>query len=164
MKKTSGFTLIELLVVITIIATLAVAVFVALNPAKRLVDARDARRSSDVASILTAIHQAVVDNGGNYPTFLPAVGVEAQLGTGLAAVCSPLATGGCAVLTGQACVDLMANVAIDLIPYLKSMPIDPTTTTFSSINTGYSVLRDVNGIITVRACGTQGSTPIFSSR
>lgn len=159
-----GFTLIELLVVITIIATLAVAVFVALNPAGRLRDARDARRASDVPSILTAIHQAVVDNGGNYPTNLPAVGVEAQLGTGTAAQCSPLATGGCNVLAAQACVDLMANLAIDLIPYLKSMPIDPTTTTFSSINTGYTVMRDTNGIITVRACGTQGVNPIFSSR
>jgi len=175
MKKTSGFTtfsshergftLIELLVVVTIIATLAVAVFVALNPAGRLRDARDARRSSDVASILTAIHQSVVDNGGNYPTNLAAVpaGTETQLGTAIGG-CA-ISTGGCAVTTA-ACTNLMADIVLpgtDLIPYLKSMPIDPTTT-FTAANTGYSVVRDVNGIITVRACGTQGATPIFSSR
>lgn len=163
-EKTRGFTLIELLIVITIIATLAVAVFVALNPAKRINDAEDARRASDVDSILTAIHQAIVDNKGSIPTNFPAVGVEAQLGTGTAAQCSPLATGGCAVLAAQACVNLMADVAIDLIPYLKSMPIDPTTTTFSSVNTGYAVVRDANGIITVKACGTEGATNISASR
>lgn len=161
-KQRAGFTLIELLIVITIIATLAVTVFVAINPAQRLKDTRDARRTSDVQSILTAIHQAIVDNKGSYPTNFPAVGVEAQLGTGTALVCSPLATGGCSVLVGQACVDLMANVAVDLIPYLKSMPIDPTTT-FSSVNTGYAVVRDANGIVTVKACGTEGATPIAAS-
>lgn len=163
-EQTKGFTLIELLIVIVIIATLAVTVFVALNPAQRLKDTKDARRTSDVQSILTAIHQAIVDSRGSYPTNFPAVGVEAQLGTGTAAQCSPLATGGCNVLAAQACVNLMADVAVDLIPYLKSMPIDPTTTTFSSVNTGYSVVRDANGIVTVRACGTEGATGISASR
>lgn len=162
-KKSAGFTLIELLIVITIIATLAVTVFVALNPAQRLKDAKDARRTSDVDTILTAIHAAIVDNKGSYPTNFPAVGVEAQLGTGTAAQCSPLATGGCNVLASQACVNLIADVAVDLIPYLKSIPIDPTTT-FSSVNTGYAVVRDANGIVTVKACGTEGATPIAASR
>ncbi|MDE2588934.1 MAG: prepilin-type N-terminal cleavage/methylation domain-containing protein, partial [Patescibacteria group bacterium] len=45
-RHIKGFTLIELLVVITIISTLLVVVFVALNPGGRLQQARDARRSS----------------------------------------------------------------------------------------------------------------------
>src|SRR5260221_29454 len=77
----SGFTLIELLIVITIIATLAVVVFVALNPAKRLADARDSRRTADVDTVLTAIHQAIVDNKGSLPTNMPSTNNEAQLGT-----------------------------------------------------------------------------------
>src|ERR1700730_10103182 len=86
-----GFTLIELLVVIAIIAALAVVVFVALNPAQRLRDARDARRTSDVDPLLTAIHSAIVDNKGTLPSGLSTGMVESQLGT---------AVTGCAVATG----------------------------------------------------------------
>ena len=46
-KNQDGFTLIELLIVIVIIAALAVTVFVALNPVKRIKDAHDSRRASD---------------------------------------------------------------------------------------------------------------------
>ena len=50
-----GFTLIELLIVIAIIAVLAAAVFVALDPLTRFSDARDATRASDITQILSAI-------------------------------------------------------------------------------------------------------------
>lgn len=165
-KRTSkGFTLIELLIVITIIAALAVTVFVALNPAQRLKDARGARRTTDVDNILTAIHEAIVDNKGSYPTNMPAVGVIKQLGTGPDAItCPALALGGNCTTTAI-CVDLLADVAIDLIPYLKSMPIDPTGgTTWTSVKTGYTVVRDTNGIVTVTACGSEATTPESSSR
>lgn len=156
-----GFTLIELLIVISIIAALAVTVFVALNPSKRLKDSHDARRTSDVESILTAIHSAIVDNKGTLPSNLPAAGTEAQLGTG-ASGCA-IATGGCSV-SQAACVDLMSGT-INLTKYLKSMQIDPTGgTTYTAANTGYSVVVDANGIVTVKACGTEGSTNISQSR
>ncbi|MDQ5970976.1 MAG: hypothetical protein QG603_753, partial [Patescibacteria group bacterium] len=45
MKKTfKGFTLIELIIVIAVIALLAAATFVAINPAKRVGDANNSRR------------------------------------------------------------------------------------------------------------------------
>ena len=157
-RLNKGFTLIELLVVMTIIVALAVTVFVALNPAQRLKDARDARRTSDVDSLLTAIHQSIVDNKGSYPSGLTAGMSEAQLGTG-ASGCA-ISTGGCAVTTA-ACVDLTTPLA----KYLKSVPIDPTAcTTYTSAKTGYSVVVDANGIVTVKACGIEGSTNISSSR
>jgi prepilin-type N-terminal cleavage/methylation domain-containing protein len=81
-SQESGFTLIELLIVITIIAALAVTVFVALNPVKRLADSRDSRRSADVETILTAIHEYVVDNKGSLPTGLTTSMTEKMLGTG----------------------------------------------------------------------------------
>ena len=43
-----GFTLIELLVVIAIIATLAVLVYVALDPVRRFQESRNSRRWTDV--------------------------------------------------------------------------------------------------------------------
>jgi len=157
-----GFTLIELLVVIAIIATLAVLVFVALNPATRLEDARDARRVSDVNSILTAIHEAIVDNDGSNPTNMPAAGVIKQLGTATDSTCALTvgAGGGNCTATSTGCVDLMANVAIDLIPYLASMPIDPLGTGggYAGTDTGYTVVQDANGIVTITACAAENTT------
>lgn len=151
----SGFTLIELLVVIAIIAVLAVVVFVALNPASRLSAARDARRTSDVDTLLTAIHASIVDNKGTLPAGLSAGMVEAQIGTG-ATGCT-LTTGGCAA-TGSACV----NLTTPMTKYLKSLPIDPLTT-YNATSTGYSVVVDANGIVTVKACAAENST-IATSR
>lgn len=161
-RRKTGFTLIELLIVVTIIATLAVTVFVALNPAKRLKDAKDARRTSDVDTILTAIHQSIVDNKGTLPSNLPAAGgSEVQLGNGSSA-CA-IATGGCSV-TATVCSDLITG-SQNLAAYLKSMPIDPNgLTTYTASKSGYSVTVDSNNIITIRACGREGSTNIESSR
>lgn len=163
-KSQKGFTLIELLVTVTIITVLAVTVFVALNPADRLKDAKDARRTSDVDAILTAIHESIIDNGGSYPSNMPAADTEVQLGTGTAADCSPLATGGCSVAALTACVNLMTG-SLNLSKYLKTMPIDPIGgTTWTSTKTGYSVVRDANGIVTVKACAAEGTTNISASR
>ncbi len=158
----SGFTLIELLLVIAVIATLAVVVFVALNPAQRLKDSKDARRTSDVDSILSAVHSSVVDNKGSYPTNMPLAGTEVQLGT--AASGCAIATGGCAV-TQAACVNLMTGTQ-NVAAYLKDMPISPISgsTTYDATKTGYSIVRDTNGIVTVKACGTEGTTNISASR
>lgn len=157
-SKQKGFTLIELLIVIAIIAALAVTVFAALNPVQRLKDAHDARRTSDVDTILTAIHQYIVDNKGALPTGLSTGMSEVQLGTG-ASGCA-IATGGCSVVA-TACT----NLATPLVAYLKSIPIDPTGgTTYTSAKTGYSVVVDSNNIVTIKACGTEGTNNISASR
>lgn len=152
-NRNSGFTLIELLVVIAIISALAVAVFVALNPGGRLLQARDARRTTDVDNTLTAIHQYIVDNKGTAPAGLATT--EKQLGTA-AAGCA-IATGGCAV-TAVACL----NIAATLAPYIASMPLDPKTGTTGT--TLYSAIQDSNGIVTIKACGTEGTTNISAAR
>ena len=158
LPKAKGFTLIELLVVIAIISALAVTVFVALNPAKRLSDSRDARRTADVDAILSAVHQYIVDNKGSLPAGMSNSMAETQLGSG-ASGCA-IATGGCAV-TGLGCV----NLSTPLATYLKTIPVDPKGgTTYTSAKTGYSVGVDANGIVTINACGTEGTTNIFSSR
>lgn len=150
-----GFTLIELLLVIAIIAILAVVVFFALNPAQRFKDAHDARRTSDVDTILSAVHSYIVDNKGAYPTGLSAGMSEAQLGT--AASACTISTGGCAVTTA-ACLD----ISTPLVKYLKTLPLDPNGGTAAKTN--YSVVVDANGIVTVKACGTEGTVNISASR
>lgn len=153
----SGFTLIELLLVIGIIATLAVVTFVALDPAKRFQDARDARRVSDVETILSAIHQYVIDNKGVFPDSF-SEDVEQMVGT---------ASSGCTNYSGgcdsrvDACLDLVTNGAADLAKYLKAMPYDPQDGTAEI--TKYTIHRDANGLVTVRACNAEGGT-ISASR
>ena len=156
-----GFTLIELLIVVTIIAILAVTVFVALNPAQRLSDTKDARRSTDVDTILTAIHQSVIDNKGTLPSNLTLGGAEKQLGTG-ASGCD-IDTGGCSVAGASDCTNLLTGTQ-NLSKYLASMPVDPAGgTTYTSVKTGYSAVVNSDGIVTVKACGAEGST-ISASR
>ena len=53
--KSKGFTLLELLIVIGIIAVLASAVVVAINPAKQFQQARDATRNKQISSIYEGI-------------------------------------------------------------------------------------------------------------
>lgn len=62
-----GFTLIELLIVIAVIGVLAAVVLIAINPVRRLAQARDAGRKSDVGQIATASQAYYVTNG-RYPT------------------------------------------------------------------------------------------------
>lgn len=154
----SGFTLIELLIVVAIIAALAIAVFVALDPAQRLKDANDARRTADADTILTAIHASIVDNDGTLPAPLTTSYTEAQIGIGVTG-CT-LATTACT--TGAVCADFTASTSLN--KYLKSMPIDPLGGSYTSAHTGYTVSVDGNNIVTVKACGTQGTTVISVSR
>lgn len=153
-KYNQGFTLIELLIVITIIAALAVAVFVALNPIKRLSDARDARRVADVETMLTAIHEYIVDNKGVAPAGISAS--ESLLGTAVAG-CN-ITQANCAIST-TTCTNLTSPLA----KYLKTIPIDPGST-YSAAKTGYSVTLDGNNIVTVKACGGENNLNISSSR
>lgn len=155
LNNKSGFTLIELLLVVAIIATLAIGVFVALNPSQRLKDSKDARRRTDVANVLTAVHAYIVDNGGALPSGLTAGMTESQLGT--AASGCTVSTNGCAA-TATACVDLSTPLAA----YLKDIPYDPSTG--SAAETNYSIVVDSNGIVTVKACGAEGGTNIETSR
>lgn len=145
-----GFTLIEMLLVILIIATLAAVVFVALNPPKRLGDARNSRRWNDVNSILTAIHEYTVDNDGTLPSGITTS--EQQLGTA-GSGCSTACSGAAA-----ACLDLSTALAA----YLKTMPLDPSGGTAAT--TKYSVVKDSNNIITVKACAAENSETIEVSR
>lgn len=145
-KSLSGFTLIEILVVIAIIAILSVVVFVALDPVTRFADARDSRRVVDINNLLTAVHEYIVDNGGALPTGLTTSFAEKQLGT-----CT---TGGATLCptAAAACV----NLTTPLATYLKSIPLDPANGTAAT--TGYSVAVDANNIVTITACGAEGST------
>ncbi len=142
MKKLNrkGFTLIELLVVIAIVAILSTVVFVALNPVGRFADARNARRFSDINSILTAIHQSIVDNDGALPAGLATGQAATEIGT---------------------CVTC-DNLTAPLAAFLDSIPTDPSGGT--AANTGYFVEVDSNGIVTISAPDAENAVTVQVSR
>ncbi|MBP7842667.1 type II secretion system protein [Candidatus Woesebacteria bacterium] len=148
-----GFTLIELLVVIAIIAILAVVVFVALDPVTRFADARNSRRWTDVNSILTAVHEYIVDNDGSLPSGLSTSMSITQIGTSGSGCNSS-----CSTASASACVNMNSTLA----RYLKSMPTDPDEGTQSE--TGYYVYVNNNNIVTVGACAPENSETVEVSR
>lgn len=156
-KTTPGFTLIELLLVIGIIAVLATVVIVALDPAKRFADARNARRISDTQSILTAIRQYVVDNNGTLPPGLDTT--EKQIGNAVDSYTFEITYGGCGVTGYSDSINFESSLA----KYLKQIPFDPVAGADLG-HSHYTVVADDNGIVTVRACEAEGEESILISR
>lgn len=157
-KLSKGFTLIELIIVIAVIALLAAATFVAINPAKRVGDANNARRWSDITAIADAYQAYVADNSGTAATSTTA-GVTYSIAT---------TTGGtdfatCAASTGNphtttALVDLSALVTAG---YIGQIPLDPNFLYSTDVrNTGYYFIRESTGKLTIGACDTYNTTNI----
>ncbi|MFA9262621.1 MAG: type II secretion system protein [Undibacterium sp.] len=153
MKNSRAFTLIEILLAIGIIAVLATVVVVSLDPISRFRDARDARRLSDIQSILSAVHQYVIDNQGTFPAGLDTT--ERQIGT----ASSGCNIGGeCSVSGDSDCIDLSSS----LERYLKDIPFDPSNG--SNAHTHYSVSLNANNIATVTACDSDDASIASVSR
>ncbi len=173
-KSKKGFSLVELLVAIAIMSILASMVYLGINPNKRLKEARDNRRRSDVESILIAIHAAMNENNGQLPSALSYGMSEQMIGNNNTTCINkgyPWNTNGydgCQV-GATTCANLMTGT-INLSKYITAIPFDPlgwkigSTMVFNANNNGYSVKVATNGIVTVRSCGVEGTTPIVISR
>ncbi len=126
-----GFTLIELMLVMGIIAVLSGIVIAALGPTRQLGFARDAKRQSDVNTILNAVYQYSIDHNGVMPAGIPATGRHEICRTG-AADCQG--------------ADLNALSG----SYLVSIPVDPRAPE-TGTGTSYFIRRENNGRMTVNA-------------
>jgi prepilin-type N-terminal cleavage/methylation domain-containing protein len=117
-----GFTLIELLIVIALIAILAGAVIIALNPARQFSQARNSERWSHVSAIANAVQLNIAENGGNF-----------ACATDIPATSTVMASSG-----GY-------NICDCLVPdQLASLPVDPSEGSYtdcSTYDTGYEIFR-----------------------
>lgn len=160
MTSKKGFTLIELLIVIAVIAILAAAIFVALDPLTRFQEARDARRYNDLANVLTAVKTDQVDNGGSY------LGAIAGMTAGEVHMIGTEGATGCDVACTNAPDDLQED-CIDLTPlvtegYLGAVPSDPSNGTPELTN--YYITSAANGTLTVGACAPENEAEIQLTR
>lgn len=136
-NRKSGFTLIEILLAIGILAILATAAIVAINPARQFADARNTQRWSDVNAIMSAVYQYGVNHKGVLPDTL-------LTGDNLAEICK---TG------AQSCsgiVDL--SLLTESSKYLTAMPIDPSCPTgCNDEGTGYTIAINSDGRVHILA-------------
>lgn len=139
-NKQTGFTLVEMLVVIALIALLATAVLVSVNPARQFKFARDTERKAHMATILNAIGQNMAEHGG-------------KLVCGSASSYSFPPT--LAVIASSSSDPDAFDLAPCLVPtYLIKIPVDPSASgthyiSASDYNSGYRITEDSLGHVTL---------------
>lgn len=147
----AGFTLIELLVVMGILAVLLTAVLIAINPSRQFAQARDSQRRGDVLTILNAVQQHMADNKGALISGIPvAPTAPAVISTAGLDICGAISP-----------------------TYVSILPTDPktgspltgVTACGSAYNTGYTIVQDGSGRVTVASPGKEiGADPISVTR
>jgi len=159
MRKQKGFTLIELLIVIGIISILAAIIYVAVDPARRFAETRNADRWTACYAILNAVLTYTSDHVGTMPSSLESASANVNyvVGTGGANGCADANCG--AVINSDSCLD-MTTALVD--EYLSSIPKDPLTGT--AANTDYYIRKTTNGRILVGACDPERSAVIYVQR
>lgn len=165
LKSGKGFTLIELLIIIGIIGILAAIILVAVDPAKRLKQSRNARRFAEANSILNAILNYTVDYKGTLPSAITSataghpfvIGTWGGLLPNSTTICPATLTG--ATFDATSTINLSADAAL-VSSYISEMPVDPrgvndAGNAYSSTATGYYVIRSANGRIEVGSCNPE---------
>ena len=134
------------MLVVVIIAILAAIVIVAINPARQIAQANNTQRTADVKTILDAVHEYGIDNRGALPAAITTT--AGVIGSGATQV----------------------DVCTLLVPtYVAAMPFDPNATgahytSCADYDTGYTIVRDASGRLTITATGAELSESIGVTR
>jgi prepilin-type N-terminal cleavage/methylation domain-containing protein len=136
--RRSGFTLIELLLAITLIVIIAGVYVMTANPAGQLASARNTERELHLQTIMNAVRQNIADQGNEQ--FSCAAG--------------PIPATATIMASASGSYDIAPCLIPSYIGY--AMPFDPNApgAYFSSstdYNTGYTILANASGSITVAA-------------
>lgn len=136
-SRTRGFTLIEILLAIGILAILATAVIIAINPARQFAEARNTQRWGDIHAIMNATYQYATGHKGAIPS-------EILSGSSPYDICLPDASS-CSTMIGLPSLTENAK-------YLTAVPVDPSCPDECGSNsTGYSISKNDDGRIHVIA-------------
>jgi prepilin-type N-terminal cleavage/methylation domain-containing protein len=178
MNNRKGFTLVELLIIIAIIGFLAAAVLVAVNPVRRIQDARNARRAAEVNSVLNAILKKQVDDVALYSGEVGALldddtaTVQVIVRTATGVTCTaPGTTPTCGSFTlpTSTATSCVANLSALVPEYIAELPIDPrgdgaanpagSGLALGDVNTGYYINRLAGNRIEIGVCAPEGTSP-----
>lgn len=140
MRQRAGFSLLEILLVLAIIGLLLGAGTVALNPARRLANARNQQRELDLRELEAALKQYRLVEG-QYPTGI--IDTETE-------ICDVDVTD----CTG------FIDLETALVPeFLQSVPEDPSDENPEVLSTpdgsGYAVTLNANGTLTLRSLAVE---------
>lgn len=190
-RNKKGFTLIELLIVIGIIGLIAGAILVAVDPVKRIQDARNAKRWSEVNGILNAILTKQVDDKEEYAGEANAPIIESDTLSQVIVSVNPTATIDCdtpataplcpgqtlSVAAGAPALACVANLSGVVGTWTAELPIDPigdgefpagqtalTMIALGTDNTGYYIHKTSNGRIEIGSCWPDQSATIKVKR
>ncbi len=166
-----GFTIIELVIVIAIIGVLLAVIFVALDPATRLQQARDAVRQNDVQEILSAVKLYQADNGEHLAAIESlSAGNVYMIVNGKTTGCDDQNRACTTGVTGDMhCVNFSGLISTW---YLGSLPQSPAgevvwddANTNGDAGSGYTLSIDANDVVFIRACENEATeTEIEASR
>jgi len=143
-----AFTLIELIIVIAIIAIIATSIFVAVNPAKRIGQSRDAQRWSDLTAIAHSVEKYTADNGAlpsDFSSSTIAIGDKIVLCNSASSLTCDGTTDSCLVIDDADFLNI----------YLPEIPYDPAKS--SASDTGYYITRTTGDRLTLGCCGAYDS-------
>ncbi|MCD4760764.1 hypothetical protein K8R42_02585 [bacterium] len=148
-----GISLIGLIIVVLIIAVLATAIFLWINPVEIIGDAKDKKRTQDVALIARAIAEYTNDHGGALP-------ILGNVSTTKQVLCasqsgSSLSCDG----DSNSCVRIAHSDFYN--NYMPELPIDPDKA--ADTDTGYYLEKDERGQLVVGACSTYGSDTVSTT-
>jgi len=138
-----GFTFTEILIIIAILGILASIVTVSI-PAVRAKQ-RNAQRATDTSLILHAIYQYALDNSNQLPTAIT---------NATTTICRTSAT------SCRGAIDL--GVLTQNQKYIVAIPTDPLST--STVSTGYSIMKNAVGRVTISAPSAEAGSTILITR
>jgi prepilin-type N-terminal cleavage/methylation domain-containing protein len=153
MKSQRAFTLIEVILVIAILAVLAAAVFLAINPVKRINDSQDSRRREDLIAWQKAIQLYTAEHNGSLPSEFSL----SSLGTSDKVVV-------CGTANTATCLGQNANcvVSTSLVPtYLATLPKDPIEG--HDVDSGYYVTRTGTNGLTFGSCHASNAAVVLQT-